>query len=95
MKMKLSNNILNLKNITKYIVKKKKINKINFIKVFIYKNRENNEIFSINRSLENETNKYKNLISLKVKELNRITKENGLIPLFVTFTNPSKFHPFV
>lgn len=84
-----------LKKYYKIYSQKKEDKQNKFYKSIYLQNRENNEIFSINRSLENETNKYKNLISLKVKELNRITKENELIPLFVTFTNPSKFHPFV
>ncbi|MGH2278795.1 replication endonuclease [Aliarcobacter sp. ERUVET-7] len=63
-------------------------------KVYI-QNKKTDEIFTIKKTLKNETQKYKQLISLKVKELNRITQENNLIPVFITLTNPSKFHPFV
>ena len=63
-------------------------------KVYI-QNKKTDEIFTIKKTLKSETQKYKQLISLKVKELNRITQENNLIPVFITLTNPSKFHPFV
>lgn len=77
-----------------YSQKKEDIQQKYFNSVII-KNTKNDEIFTIKKNLESETLKYKNLIGLKVKELNRITKESDLIPLFITFTNPSKFHPFV
>ncbi len=63
-------------------------------KVYI-QNKKTDEIFTIKKTLKNETQKYKQLISLRVKELNRITQESNLIPVFITLTNPSKFHPFV
>ncbi len=63
-------------------------------KVYI-QNKKTDEIFTIKKTLKSETKKYKQLTSLKVKELNRITQENNLIPVFITLTNPSKFHPFV
>lgn len=63
-------------------------------KVYI-QNRKTDEIFTIKKTLKSETQKYKQLTSLRVKELNRITQENNLIPIFITLTNPSKFHPFV
>ena len=63
-------------------------------KVYI-QNRKTDEIFTIKKTLKSETQKYKQLTSLRVKELNRITQENNLIPVFITLTNPSKFHPFV
>ena len=63
-------------------------------KVYI-QNRKTDEIFTIKKTLKSETQKYKQLTSLRVKELNRITQENNLIPVFITLTNPSKYHPFV
>ena len=63
-------------------------------KVYI-QNKKTDEIFTIKKTLRSESQKYKQLISLRVKELNRITRENNLIPVFITLTNPSKFHPFV
>ena len=63
-------------------------------KVYI-QNKKTDEIFTIKKTLKSETQKYKQLTSLRVKELNRITQENNLIPVFITLTNPSKFHPFV
>ncbi len=63
-------------------------------KVYI-QNKKTDEIFTIKKTLKSETQKYKQLISLRVKELNRITQESNLIPIFITLTNPSKFHPFV
>lgn len=63
-------------------------------KVYI-QNKKTDEIFTIKKTLRSESQKYKQLISLRVKELNRITQESNLIPIFITLTNPSKFHPFV
>lgn len=83
-----------LKKYYKIYSEKKENIQQKFFNSVIIKNKNNDEIFTIKKTLESETEKYKNLIGLKVKELNRITKENNLIPLFITFTNPSKFHPF-
>ncbi len=84
-----------LKKYYKIYSEKKEEKQQNFFNSVYIQNKKNDEIFTIKKNLESETLKYKNLIGLKVKELNRITKENNLIPLFITFTNPSKFHPFV
>ena len=84
-----------LKKYYKIYSEKKEEKQQNFFNSVYIQNKKNGEIFTIKKDLESETLKYKNLIGLKVKELNRITKESDLIPLFITFTNPSNFHPFL
>lgn len=84
-----------LKKYYKIYSQKKEDKQQKYFNSVIIKNTKNNEIFTIKKDLKSETKKYKQIISLKVKELNRITQENNLIPIFITLTNPSKFHPFV
>ena len=52
-----------LKKYYKIYSEKKEEKQNKFYKSIYLQNRKTNEIFAINRSLENETNKYKNLIS--------------------------------
>ena len=54
-----------------------------------------NNIFGLNTDIKEEYKKYKQLISLKTKELNRIRQQNNLVPIFITLTNPSIYHPFI
>ncbi|MCT7471038.1 replication endonuclease [Aliarcobacter cryaerophilus] len=54
-----------------------------------------NNICILNRDIQKENQQYKQLISLKTRELNRIRQNDGLVPIFITLTNPSNFHPFV
>lgn len=84
-----------LKKYYKKYSEKKEEKQQNFYNSVYIQNKKNGEIFTIKKDLKSETKKYKQITSLKVKELNRITQENNLIPIFITLTNPSKFHPFV
>ncbi len=97
---KIKNNFLvkeyfNLKN-KKYEEKSednyKKVNK--YLSKFLLKNTKTNKYSVMEKDINKEYSNYKNLTYLKVKELERITEKKGLIPIFVTLTLPSKFHPF-
>ncbi|MCT7406389.1 replication endonuclease [Aliarcobacter cryaerophilus] len=87
----------------KYLIRKKyqKISEVRelksnrFLSKCIIKNVVNDEIFTIKQDVIEEFNETKNLIYLKCKELERITKEEDLEPIFVTLTNPSEYHPFI
>ena len=87
----------------KYLIRKKyqKISEVRelksnrFLSKCIIKNVVNDEMFTIKQDVIEEFNETKNLIYLKCKELERITKEEDLEPIFITLTNPSEFHPFI
>ena len=87
----------------KYLIRKKyqKISEVRelksnrFLSKCIIKNVVNDEMFTIKQDVIEEFNETKNLIYLKCKELERITKEEDLEPIFVTLTNPSEYHPFI
>ena len=76
-----------LKKSYKTYSKKKEEKQQEFYNKVYIQNKKTDEIFTIKKTLKSETQKYKQLISLKVKELNRITKENNLIPVFITNIN--------
>jgi hypothetical protein len=65
-----------------------------FLKQFVIKDNRDGNIFFINKDVVSDFNKYKNITYLKVKELNRVRNERDLIPIFITLTLPSKYHPF-
>lgn len=87
----------------KYLIRKKyqKISEVRelksnrFLSKCIIKNVVNDEMFTIKQDVIEEFNETKNLIYLKCKELERITKEEDLEPIFITLTNPSQYHPFI
>ena len=87
----------------KYLIRKKyqKVSEVRelksnrFLSKCIIKNVLNDEMFTIKQDVLEEFNETKNLIYLKCKELERMTKEEDLEPIFITLTNPSEFHPFI
>ena len=94
--------IENNDTVKQYYKLKKKYIKISEIKEELqrkFKNKKimvsKNNIFRLNTDIKEEYKKYKQLISLKTKELNRIRQQNNLVPIFITLTNPSIYHPFV
>lgn len=52
------------------------------------------EIFKLDYNFELEYKKYTKLIEQKVSAIECIAKELGYISVFMTFTLPSRFHPF-
>ncbi len=87
----------------KYLIRKKykKVSEIEelksnrFLSKCIIKNVKNEEIFTIKQDIIKDFNETKNITYLKCKELERMTKEEDLEPIFITLTNPSEFHPFI
>jgi hypothetical protein len=74
------------------ILKEKQSNKyLNNMKI---KNKYSKDSIKIKKDVIKEFNNYKNLTYLKCKELERVSKEEELKPLFLTITLPSSFHPF-
>ena len=71
-----------LKKSYKTYSKKKEEKQQEFYNKVYIQNKKTDEIFTIKKTLKSETQKYKQLISLKVKELNRITKENNILEFF-------------
>ena len=71
--------------------KEKKTN--DFLSDYILKSEE--EILTIQKDVIKDFNKEKNLTYLRTKELERQAKESNLIPIFITLTNPSEYHPFI
>lgn len=80
----------------KYIRKSKSsYNKQNkFLNKLVFKNLDNGNYFNIEKDLIKDFNNYKNLVYLKTLEIERISKELDLIPIFITITLPSIYHPF-
>lgn len=66
-----------------------------FLKKCILKNLKNGEIQTIQKDIVKDFNRQKNNDFLKCKEIDRKRKELDYIPLFITLTNPSEFHPFI
>jgi hypothetical protein len=66
-----------------------------FLSKYILEDKRTGKNIIMNKSLKQDFNNYKNLVYLKTKELERLSKKNNLIPVFITLTLPSKYHPFV
>lgn len=87
----------------KYLIRKKykKVSEVRelksnrFLSKCIIKSVIDDEMFTIKQDVVEEFNETKNLTYLKCKELERITKEEDLEPIFITLTNPSQYHPFI
>lgn len=87
----------------KYLIRKKykKVSEIEelksnrFLSKCIIRNVKNDEIFTLKQDIIKDFNETKNITYLKCKELERITKEEDLEPIFITLTNPSEYHPFI
>ncbi len=66
-----------------------------FLDKCVLKNIKTDEIIKIQKDIIKEFNETKNLTYLKCKELNRMCENDELERVFITLTNPSKFHPFI
>lgn len=60
----------------------------------IFKNESTNETLDIDYSFEKYYKKYTKSIEQKVYTIEAIAKEKELVPVFITLTLPSAFHPF-
>lgn len=65
-----------------------------FLKNYIFTDNKTNKIFTIEKDIKKDYNNYKNITIVKTLELERIRKNEVLIPIFITITLPSKYHPF-
>ena len=60
----------------------------------ILRNQATKEILDINYSFEKYYKKYTKSIEQKIYTIEAIAKEKDLVPVFVTLTLPSEYHPF-
>lgn len=66
----------------------------NFLKTKIFNNNRKNTISVIQKDLQTEYNKNKSLIFIRTKELDRLRINEDLMPVFLTLTCPTEYHPF-
>lgn len=60
----------------------------------ILRNQSTNEVLDINYSFEKYYKKYTKSIEQKIYTIESIAKEKDLVPVFVTLTLPTQYHPF-
>lgn len=60
----------------------------------ILRNQSTNEVLDINYNFEKYYKKYTKSIEQKIYTIESISKEKDLVPVFVTLTLPSEYHPF-
>ena len=73
---------------------KKEQNQQSFFKRMLIKNEDSGELFSLNHSFEKYYKNYTKSIEQKVYAIEKIAKDRGLAPIFITLTLPSDYHPF-
>lgn len=66
-----------------------------YFKKCLLQNTKTKEMLNMNKDIIKDFNNYKYLTYLKCKEIDRISREEDLEPIFITLTNPSEFHPFL
>lgn len=93
-KNKLVKEYYKLNNSYEEISEKRYESQNKFLKTKIFNNNRKNSISVIQKDLQTEYNKNKSLIFIRTKELDRLGVNDGLIPLFLTFTCPTEYHPF-
>lgn len=72
----------------------KELNQQNYLKKYLFSNEKTGECLNINYTFDNNYKKYIKSIEQKVFCIEELAREENLIPLFITFTLPSHFHPF-
>jgi hypothetical protein len=60
----------------------------------ILRNQSTNEVLDINYNFEKYYKKYTKSIEQKVYTIEAISKEKDLVPVFITLTLPTQYHPF-
>ncbi len=73
---------------------RKELNQQNYLKKYLFSNEKTGECLNINYSFDNNYKKYIKSIEQKIFCIEDLAKEEGLMPIFITFTLPSNFHPF-
>lgn len=72
----------------------KEKNQQEYLKYNIIKDSSTNKIININYNFDKYYKKYTKSIEQKVYTIENIAKEKNLLPVFITLTLPSIFHPF-
>lgn len=73
---------------------KKEHNQQSYLKNMTLKNEKSGELLQLNHSFEKYYKNYTKSIEQKIYALEKIARDDGLVPIFITLTLPSKFHPF-
>lgn len=79
----------------KEISEREEIKNNRYFKKCLLQNTKTKELVNMNKDIIKDFNNYKYLTYLKCKEIDRISREEDLEPIFITLTNPSEFHPFL
>ena len=72
----------------------KEQNQQSFFKHKSFKNTTTGEVFQLNHQFEKSYKNYTKSIEQKIYALEKIAKDKDLVPIFITLTLPSIFHPF-
>lgn len=67
----------------------------NYLKYKSIKNIRTNQVHKLSYDFETAQKKVKNETLQKIIHIEKLAKDNGLKPIFLTFTLPSKYHPFI
>jgi hypothetical protein len=65
-----------------------------YLKNFLFTNEKTGECFNLNYNFEKYYNNYSNTLKQKLMCIEQKATDEGLIPLFITLTLPSNYHPF-
>jgi len=74
---------------------KQEENTKNYLKYKAVKNIKTNQVHKLSYDFETAQRKAKNETLQKIIHIEKLAKDSGLKPLFLTFTLPSKYHPFI
>jgi hypothetical protein len=86
------------KNLEKFYYKislKKEFNQQSFLKKYLFANTNSGECLNINYNFDSYHKKYIKSIEQKIYTIEELAKEEDLVPIFITFTLPSTYHPFL
>ncbi|MFA5687492.1 MAG: replication endonuclease [Bacilli bacterium] len=73
---------------------KKEHNQQSYLKNMTLKNNATGELLQIHHSFEKYYKNYTKSIEQKVYAVEKIARDRDLVPVFITLTLPSRFHPF-
>jgi len=73
---------------------KKEHNQQSYLKNMTLRNDVTGELLQLNHSFEKYYKNYTKSIEQKVYALEKIARDDDLVPIFITLTLPSRFHPF-
>ncbi len=72
----------------------KEQNQQSYLKKMFIKNNTTGQVIQLNHSFEKYYKNYTKSIEQKVYTIENIAKEKDLVPIFITLTLPSNYHPF-